>query len=179
MFIEVGGGDEASRRRPGWKQQDVRPLPGVDFCCDCWDIDKHVGEGSVDGIYSRHVFEHMTFHHGGLTLDAWRRVLKPGGEVEIVLPNLSFHVSQLFLKRDLEGTIEPRTRAWSEERWKEHAIGSIFGWQRESDKSLWDVHKSGYDCEMLERAFAGRGFTVKEKKCREGSRDLHYVFAKG
>lgn len=61
--------------RPDFAGVDVRPLPTVKYVCNAWEIDQHVDEQSVDEIFSRHFFEHLTFEHGAMTLQSWFRVL--------------------------------------------------------------------------------------------------------
>ena len=52
MKIEFGCGE--TPRHPEFKTCDVRDVPGVDFVCPAWEIDKKVAENTVDEIFSRH-----------------------------------------------------------------------------------------------------------------------------
>ncbi|UPU37639.1 methyltransferase domain-containing protein [Geomonas paludis] len=45
-------------------------------------------DGSVDAVYSSHVLEHLMREHAALFLKEMFRVLKPGGTVRIVVPDL-------------------------------------------------------------------------------------------
>ena len=45
----------------GFKTCDIRNVPGVDFVCPAWEIERHVELNTVDEIFSRHFFEHPTF----------------------------------------------------------------------------------------------------------------------
>jgi len=61
------------------------------------------GDSSVDGIFSSHVFEHLTHEAGLHMLRECFRVLKPGGRIRFVLPCLEDQISrylELKKKRD-------------------------------------------------------------------------------
>ena len=41
MKLEFGAGE---RQTPGFKNVDVRDLPGIDYVCEAWKIDEQVQE---------------------------------------------------------------------------------------------------------------------------------------
>ena len=88
MKLEFGAGE---KQTPGFKNVDVRDLPGIDYVCEAWKIDELVDENSVDQIHSRHFMEHLTYYHVDLTMSAWYKILKPGGFLTIVVPCMDFH----------------------------------------------------------------------------------------
>ena len=49
MKLEFGAGE---KQTPGFKNVDVRDLPGIDYVCEAWKIDELVDENSVDGATS-------------------------------------------------------------------------------------------------------------------------------
>jgi predicted SAM-dependent methyltransferase len=59
---------------------------------DAW-LDLRIGlpfaSGSVDSIYSSHVFEHFYAHHLQRILRECHRVLRPGGGMRIVVPDMA------------------------------------------------------------------------------------------
>jgi predicted SAM-dependent methyltransferase len=73
MDIEFGCGEAPTK--VGYKTCDIRDVRGVDFVCNAWDIKKHVNEHTVDNIFSRHFFEHLTFPQGELVLHDWLSIL--------------------------------------------------------------------------------------------------------
>ena len=40
--IEMGSGGKP--RKKDWKQNDVRAMPGVDYVCNAWELDKAVAD---------------------------------------------------------------------------------------------------------------------------------------
>jgi len=130
MKIEFGCGE--TPRHPEFKSCDVRDVPGVDFVCPAWEIDKQVADNTVEEIFSRHFFEHLTFQQGDFVLSKWYKILKVGGRMEMILPNLDYHVKQWVNKTDLK-----------------FALAGFYGWQRGEFEDTWDTHKSGYNFDTL------------------------------
>lgn len=150
LRLDVGCG---ARLREGHVGVDVRALPGVKYVCDAWELDRQLEPASVDAIYSRHFFEHLSFAQGELTLRAFRRVLRPQGGLQLIVPDIRYHMKQF-----LGAT--PRSVSAANPRWtgRQHALAGFWGWQRDGDRALWDVHKAGYDEDMLAEALKRAGF---------------------
>lgn len=142
--IEVGCG---KNKREGYECCDIRSLPGVDYVCKA---DKLPFENSsVDEIYSRHLIEHFTLKEFLKILSEWNRVLKDGGEIYIICPNLLWHLDQI-----LNGTHESfytKKKTKNDRYW---GFGSLFGWQQDE----YDVHKFGYYFELLRDVLLSSGF---------------------
>lgn len=142
MKIEFGCGETPTKEN--FKTCDIRNLPGIDFVCPAWEIDSLVESNSVDEIFSRHFFEHLSFYQGKVVLSKWYKILKPNGMLEIILPNMTFHVEQWIRRKNKK-----------ELRW---AAAGFWGWQREGDLETWDIHKSGYDFETLKEVLQNENF---------------------
>lgn len=72
---------------PAWQNFDLSPAgPQVRL----WDIRRGLpfAAGDVDAVYSSHVLEHLDPGDGRALLDEARRVLRPGGVLRIVVPDL-------------------------------------------------------------------------------------------
>ena len=143
--IEFGSGGES--KLSGYKTCDVRNIPGIDYVCDAWDINKHVESNTINEIYSRHFFEHLTFEQGKLVLNAWHKILKPGGKIRMKLPNLEYQVHEWLKHKEKNGKFD------------NPLMSGFWGWQRQGDKLVWDVHKSGYDIETLKHLLIKHNFT--------------------
>jgi len=72
---------------PGWVNVDCRPLPGVDVVCDLEQIPWPWKDNSVDEILMSHCLEHLDDPMGAVKEIS--RILKPGGIVNVYLPNFS------------------------------------------------------------------------------------------
>jgi predicted SAM-dependent methyltransferase len=162
MKIEFGCGETPTKE--GFKTCDIRNLPGIDFVCPSWEIDHYVIENSVDEIFSRHFFEHLTFQQGERQLEVWYKILKPGGVCEMMLPNMALHIQQ-WIERKTDREIS-------------HAMAGFWGWQRGEFDDTWDVHKSGYDKELLTNLVKRKGFVNIQSLARPMSKHLHLKFYK-
>jgi len=162
MKIEFGCGEKPTKS--DFKTCDIRDLPGIDFVCPAWDIDTLVNENTVDEIFSRHFFEHLTFQQGEVVLEKWHKILKPGGMCEMMLPNMALHIDQ-WIKRKTDRDIQ-------------HAMAGFWGWQRGTFDDTWDVHKSGYDKQLLTALVSKKGFTRIESLAKPMSKHLHLKFYK-
>lgn len=162
MKLEFGCGETPTKE--GFKTCDIRNLPGVDYVCPAWEIDRLVAENSVDEIFSRHFFEHLTFSQGEIMLDKWRKILKSGGMCEMMLPNMTFHIQQ-WIERKTEREIR-------------HAKAGFWGWQRGEFDDTWDVHKSGYDKQLLTSLISEKGFINIQSLAKPMSKHLHLKFYK-
>jgi len=156
MNIEFGCGEKPTKKE--FKTCDIRDVPGVDYVCPAWEIEKFVQPNTVDEIFSRHMFEHLTFIQGEKVLEAWLNILKPGGIMEMRLPNMTFHINQ-----------------WNTRSNMEHAKAGFWGWQREGETEVWDVHKSGYDIQMLKELLIAKGYTNIRSLKKPMHAELHVV----
>ncbi len=162
MKIEFGSGEKPTKK--GFKTCDIRNVPGVDFVCPAWDIDKLVEENTVQEIFSRHFFEHLTFNQGEKVLEVWHKILVPGGKCEMMLPNMTFHIEQ-WKRRKNDKEIK-------------HAMAGFWGWQRGEFDDVWDVHKSGYDKELLTDLVKSKCFNNIQSLDKPTSPHLHLEFYK-
>ena len=83
--LELGCGP--NKRDGSYIGIDLRDLPGVDIVGDVFEVFKGIPDNTVDEIYSAHFFEHVD--NLELLLSEIHRILKPGGEIEIIVPHFS------------------------------------------------------------------------------------------
>ncbi len=81
-------GDKAVVRR-----YDGDPNVNPDFVCDLRMIPEP--PDYFDIVHSRHVLEHFWYDEHPKVMQEWVRILKPGGEMQIEVPNLMFAVDCL------------------------------------------------------------------------------------
>lgn len=92
--IEIGSGPK--RGTDGWTTIDTARS------CDLfWDLRAGIPfpDESVSRIYSSHFLEHLTFDQGQQFLDECMRVLRPGGNFSICVPNAKLFIDA-YSKRD-------------------------------------------------------------------------------
>lgn len=163
MKIEIGGGE--TPKKHGYKICDIRCLKNVDFCCNAIELDKYIPQNTVTNVYARHFMEHLTFRETDKFLSVIYKILKTAGEVEIIVPNMTFHINQWLNKNNSSQMFE-------------HAKAGFWGWQRGNNENYWDVHKSGYDKETIEQLILKHGFVNFSSQNTETNPHLHVFFYK-
>jgi predicted SAM-dependent methyltransferase len=82
-------------------------------------------------------------------LEEWNRVLKVGGEIYIICPNLLWHLKQI-----LGGDHDSLYNKKSGQNHRYWGLGSLFGWQQDK----YDVHKFGYYFDLIRDILLEFGF---------------------
>jgi predicted SAM-dependent methyltransferase len=95
ISIEVGAGNK--RGQGEWVTIDMN-----DTCNVYWDLRKGIPfpDESVKKIYSSHFLEHLSFGEAQHFLDECRRVLVPGGQFSICVPNARIYL-EAYVNGDL------------------------------------------------------------------------------
>lgn len=112
--------------------------PGADLKAFMWDLPYENYE--VDKIYSSHALEHISKHDIHRTLREWRRVLKPDGELELLIPDLEWCVKHW---------LNNQTTGWE--------LDIIFGHQSHEG----EFHKTGFTRSIIEQYLRETGFRVE------------------
>jgi len=127
---------------PGWEIFNAVAGPHVDFLGNAADLSRF-SDNTFDRIYASHVLEHFDWRHElPKVLGEWRRVLKPGGELQVSVPDLAV-LCRLFLDRDRL----PLHRRFL-------LVQMMYGGQIDA----FDYHKAGFDEDILGACFEDAGF---------------------
>ncbi|NJR69747.1 MAG: methyltransferase domain-containing protein [Synechococcales cyanobacterium CRU_2_2] len=143
MKLHIGG----KETHPDWKILDVLPRPEVDFVGNANDLSQF-SDDSITSIYASHVLEHFYY---GLdnelinVLKEWCRVLIPGGQLLISVPDLR---NLCWLYSNPEASVMER----------HHLMRIMFGGQTDQ----YDVHKVGFDIDTLALYLMEAGFDDME-----------------
>lgn len=111
-------------------------------------------------IYSEHLFEHFTLAQGHTILRAWRRILKPGGVVRIVCPDLAAEARLMLrqLNPAPDETIDRHRLRWLADRYT-FQPGEKLTRAMVLNYGMWlDGHKFVYDEETLTQSLTLAGF---------------------
>lgn len=162
--VYIGCGDDT---REGYIGCDIRRTPAVKIQCAAWKLSKHCE--NVSDIYTRHMLEHLTFPEVEAALSDWYWSLGDGGRLEIIVPNMDFHIKQWLNADWSESSFEDK---WSDMSW---SLAGFWGWQRDcavSDKKkvspYWDVHKSGFNEPSIKFFLVRAGFSDIETSVVDG-----------
>ena len=110
-------------------------------------------DSSVDAVYSSHTLEHMSREQGRDFLRQCCRVLKPGGVIRIVVPDLSSVV-----QRYLDGNLHAEDFV--------EALGVLYidsggRWKNRLAPFIQYPHKCMYDTPALVRCMSAAGFDAR------------------
>lgn len=140
LRINLGSGE---RPIPGFVNVDaLEDSSGVDVVAD-------IGErlpfksGAADLIYASHVLEHFPTADVPSLLAEWKRVLRPGGQLLVAVPDLNAIATMLVERR--RGWFTPPHEPW---------LGAIYGGQ----KDQYDFHKTGFTAPWLAHLMREAGF---------------------
>lgn len=131
------GGREA---KDGWKILNIQPAPDVDYIGDICDLSQFA-DNTFDRIYASHVLEHVAQSKVAATLAGIQRILKPGGEFMVSVPDLEI-LSHLM--------ISPTASIDT----KFHAMRMMFGGQVDAH----DFHYFGWTAQFMQSFLAQAGF---------------------
>lgn len=125
------------RQEPGWTHHDVLDLPGIDICCEFFDLPKHVEKGSCEEIQMTHMLEHFPAAKTQEVLRIVRDMLCDGGKLYIEVPNFQWHGQEIML--------DPTNR---------QIVEYAYGGQIDE----WDFHYNGFTPQILEEDLQIAGF---------------------
>lgn len=85
--LDIGGGNRKGEH--GWLTLDT-----AEGCDLYWDLIDGIPfpDDSVTSLYSSHLFEHLTVQEALALLHECRRVLVPGGEISVTVPDARLYV---------------------------------------------------------------------------------------
>lgn len=144
LKLDLGGGYR--RGENGWVNVDTSPQ--ADFY---WHLAEPLPlpDDSVDDLYTSHLLEHLTFEQTQSLLAECLRILKPGREISVCVPNARLFIEHYMGARDLpaeffawKGAYHHTTRI--------DAVNYI--------AYLGDEHKYMFDQENLEFVLRAAGF---------------------
>ena len=136
--LHIGG----KLRCEGWEVLNALPGPDVDHLGNANDLSRFADQ-SFDVVYASHVAEHLDFRDElPRTLAEWLRVLKPGGVLQISVPDLEV-LAGLILNRQLSMIDHFKV------------MMMMFG----GHVDAYDFHKVGFTAELLGGFLVGAGFT--------------------
>jgi predicted SAM-dependent methyltransferase len=163
MKLEIGCGDSPSKKN--YKYCDIRCLPHIDYCCHVLNLNKFIKPNTLTHVYARHFLEHLTFKEANDTLRMLYVMMKDQGEIELIVPNILFHINQWINKKHIVKEFN-------------HSKAGFWGWQREENKNYWDVHKSGYDIDTMKNFIENLGYVNFISLLDNNNQHLHVKFYK-
>lgn len=105
IILDIGAGDYTGYLKEGTPiRVDIDPTMNPDVLADARFLP--FKDCFADAIFSSHALEHISFRETMATLKEWGRVLKPGGRMVIVIPNLKWAAKQILAPKIAQDTAE-------------------------------------------------------------------------
>lgn len=140
-YLNLGSGPDVV---PGLVNVDFFGTPGIDYAAD-FRFPLGIADETFEGIFSEHTLEHLTYEECRRVLIECHRILKPGGVIRIVVPDVS-----IFIQNYVDGNKEwfakwerlMFTESHDEEREKRQLTAPLeaisFVTQEYGHRSSWD-----------------------------------------
>ncbi len=142
--LEIGGGPEPKAHNI-WKDAEITSLDAdvqynPDILADAGNLELST---QYDVVFASHVLEHFLWARIGEVFKSWVDLVKPGGEIYIIVPSLEWV------------TLIAKTEPFVVQG---HLLGG--------HTTEWDIHKCMFTKPMLEALFKTAGLTI-ETSCFE------------
>ena len=135
--LHVGGVEP----KEGWMIVNIMDGPHVDVLGSTTDLSPF-GDATVSTIYASHILEHLSYQHELIqALREFARVLKPGGQLMVSVPNLEV-LCRLYMMPGV--SLDHRF----------FVMRMIFGGQVDD----YDYHKTGFDFATMKHFMEHVGF---------------------
>lgn len=167
MRLNIGCG---GRRLPGYTGVDAVERPAADIIARADKIP--LPDGSVDEIMAIHLWEHFYRWECDGVIGEWKRLLKPGAQLVLELPNLRKCCENLLSGRADGGKHVDQLSYWG-----------LYGDPRQSDQFM--AHRWGWTPETLKAFLVEHGFTkISEEPTQwhpagRQNRDMRIVSRRG
>jgi len=149
--LEIGPGEKPVD--PSWDTMDMIQRPGLTYLHDVRTLPLPIADETYHLVYMSHILEHIPWTQTVAALAEIRRVLAPGGAVEIWVPDLAKLV-QAYLEHNTGGC-----------KWRkfnptgDHVTwfnGRLFTYGPEEEN--W--HRAAFDAQYLKRCLRRAGFNA-------------------
>lgn len=160
--LNVGAGvrDDWPIFYKGWTlvRLDIDPACEPDIVADARELAFHLQPATYDAVLCMHTLEHFYRHEAaGLVLPGFMHILKPGGRLEIHVPDIRQLMNVVIARNmDLDDVLYESTAGLI------HPFDVLYGFQPEIIKSKQDyfMHRAGYSTRTLGKLLMDAGFTA-------------------
>lgn len=162
LKLHIGCGDH---RLEGWRNVDIVAAPTVDVLADCVR-GLPFRDGSAAFIHCEDLIEHLDAAGGAAFLRECFRVLRPGGVLRLLTPDLRALIEKVYLRR------ESRHLRWCAAQLRTSGPCEALNMHLRMNGE----HRFVYDEEHLRRTLSETGFRVETVRWNESRhRELRYL----
>jgi predicted SAM-dependent methyltransferase len=150
--------------KDGFINLDFNWKPGIDLC---WDVTIGLpfSNNSLKGIYTEHMLEHIPFDKVVYLLTEFRRVLKKGGTVRIIVPDAELYLGLYQSAKESKNVVFPYGGSDTNITPMMH-VNNIF---------RKDGHQFAYDYETLRILLNEAGFSIITRMSFNRGNDINLL----
>jgi ubiquinone/menaquinone biosynthesis C-methylase UbiE len=154
---------------------DIDPKGNPDVLCDARELIQREGN-EFDAVYCSHNLEHYYLHDSKKVLQGFWHVLKPGGMVEIKVPDLI-----AVMRAVVEQSVGLHDALYTSAAGPIMPLDVIYGWQKKIETSGqgFFAHKTGFTAQSLRAALFAVGFPRVVGVKTNAMYELHVLAFKG
>ncbi|MBA2274492.1 MAG: methyltransferase domain-containing protein [Actinobacteria bacterium] len=169
MRLEIGAGEHP---QPSYNlHTDLLPLRGIDIVCRLDALP--FTDSSVTAMRANHVLEHQSYELIEMTLREWARVLAPGAELDIGVPD-ALHIA----KQWIQGAIDtPEANYWLLGGHSDRSAHKGVD-EQGTPRWIWNAHHTLFDSTWLGELLEACGFEDVDISCYD-IRNLRCISRRG
>jgi len=134
---------------PDYINVDIFDAPHVNEKFNLYEVPYQ--DGTISAIYSEHSLEHVPFYRTEQALKEWFRVLQPGGELLLRLPDF-----ELCCKEYLKSPANDKIRR----QWYKYTIFGLQTHQFNNQPDDAEIHRSGYSKKEMGELLESIGYVI-------------------
>lgn len=141
-----------NKRIEGYVNADIVKINEVDEVFPFYEVP--YTDSSISAISSEHALEHVSLENAKQAIQEWFRVLEPGGELKLYIPDL-----ELCCKGYLQGNNQKTINGFPEKEWYKY---TIYGIQRSANGSeaQHQFHLTGFSKDEIKKILEDTGFII-------------------
>lgn len=155
---------------PEWDTMDIMSEYNPTYTHDVKDPMPMIADNTYDLVYLSHVLEHVPWNKTEAVLKELYRILKPGGSIEIWVPDFEKIVKCYLTKEFPDGWRMLNPKHDVEKWW----LGRLFAHDRDGTND-WNFHRSAFDEPYLKKCILEAGFKSTAKLTKTRTVDHGYV----
>jgi hypothetical protein len=164
--LNLGSGSDY---RPGWINVDLDPISGADLIAHAESLPMFAS-GSIDVIEARQLLPFLGYFEAQAALREWARLLRPGGELLLELPDLEACVAAIGRHVDERGLDPALTGLYGEPR---HGSLAAYRWAWSRSSLTAALREAGFDAVQFEPTNRCQGVTGFARDMRARSKRAH------
>ena len=163
MNLEIGNNRISANLGDNWQTLDIE---GADIIHDLETFPYPIPDNKYEIIYMSHVLEHIRWYEAERVLKELYRILKPGGKLEIWVPDFG-----KIIEGYLSGSIPEEWSIYNKDRdFMKWVNGRLFSYGTTEN-----LHKACYDAFYLAKLLRNTGFKLVAKLNKPRGIDHGYI----